>query len=103
MPEKKPPPGSGPADRLRRRGPAAHRRLEILVELPLLERKRLLEGALEPASSFAHTPYVRPPVGSQARTWFAQGFRELAYKPANSRYHPDGKPGDWAHGSDQVR
>jgi len=67
-----------------------------LVDLPLLERKRLLEGALELGELVRVTPFIRPPVGSHARTWFAQGFREMAYKPANGRYRPDGQPGDWA-------
>jgi ATP-dependent DNA ligase len=67
-----------------------------LVDLPLLERKRLLEGALEVGELVRVTPFVRTPVGAQARTWFAQGFREMAYKPANGRYSPTGKPGDWA-------
>jgi hypothetical protein len=30
------------------------------------------------------------------RTSRPEGFREMAYKPANGRYRPTGKPGDWA-------
>jgi hypothetical protein len=67
-----------------------------LIELPLLERKRLLDGALRVAELVRITPYVRPPVGSLAGTWHALGFRELAYKPANGRYRPTGEPSDWA-------
>ena len=69
-----------------------------LIDLPLLERKRLLEGALEAGDLVRVTPYVRAPLASQGRTWFAQGFREVAYKPANGRYRVDGKPGDWVAG-----
>jgi ATP-dependent DNA ligase len=69
-----------------------------LIDLPLLERKRLLESALEAGDLVRVTPYVRAPLGSQGRTWFAQGFREVAYKPANGRYRADGKPGDWVVG-----
>jgi DNA ligase-1 len=69
-----------------------------LIDLPLLERKRLLEGALEAGDLVRVTPYIRAPLGSQGRTWFAQGFREVAYKPANGRYRADGKPGDWVAG-----
>lgn len=69
-----------------------------LIDLPLLERKRLLESALEAGDLVRVTPYIRAPLGSQGRTWFAQGFREVAYKPANGRYRADGKPGDWVAG-----
>ena len=67
-----------------------------LLDLPLLERKRLLEGALTVGELVRITPYVRLPLGSIAVTWRALGFHELAYKPANSRYLPTGEPSDWA-------
>jgi ATP-dependent DNA ligase len=66
-----------------------------LVGLPLLERKRLLEGTLKVDELVRITPYVRPPLGSLAFTWRALGFRELVYKPANSRYWPGGDRTDW--------
>ncbi len=66
-----------------------------LVDLPLLERKRLLEGALEVGELVRITPYVRPPLGSLAYTWRALGFHELVYKPANARYLPGGDKTDW--------
>ncbi len=66
-----------------------------LIDLPLLERKRLLDAALKVDQLVRITPYVRPPTGSQALTWHAQGFRELVYKPANGRYRPTGEPSDW--------
>jgi DNA ligase-1 len=69
-----------------------------LIDLPLLERKRHLESALEASDLVRVTPYIRGPLGSQGPTWFAQGFREVAYKPANGRYRADGKPGDWVAG-----
>ena len=67
-----------------------------VIDVPLLERKRLLDGALKVDELVRITPYVRPPIGSFAVTWRALGFRELAYKPANSRYRPTGEPSDWA-------
>ena len=66
-----------------------------LIDVPLLERKRLLDGALKIGEMVRITPYVRPPIGSFALTWRALGFRELAYKPANGRYLPTGEPSDW--------
>ena len=66
-----------------------------LIDVPLLERKRLLDSALKVDELVRITPYVRPPIGSFALTWRALGFRELAYKPANGRYLPTGEPSDW--------
>jgi hypothetical protein len=67
-----------------------------IVDVPLLERKRILGGALEESERVRITPFVRPPLGSLEMTWKAHGFRELVYKPANGRYSPAGEPGDWA-------
>ena len=66
-----------------------------LIDVPLLERKRLLDGALKIGEMVRITPYVRPPIGSFALTWRALGFRELAFKRANGRYCPTGEPSDW--------
>jgi ATP-dependent DNA ligase len=67
-----------------------------VVDLPLIERKRLLDGALAQGELVRITPYVRPPIGSLMATWHNLGFRVLVYKSANGRYHPDGQPGEWA-------
>jgi hypothetical protein len=67
-----------------------------IIHVPLLERKRLLGGALEESERVRITPFVRPPLGALEMTWRAQGFREVVYKPANGRYSPTGEPGDWA-------
>jgi ATP-dependent DNA ligase len=66
---------------------------EPLFEVPLLERKRLLESVLPEGLHVRRTPFVREPAGSFIRTWRSNGFRGLAYKEANSRYHP-GTPND---------
>jgi len=67
----------------------------ILVELPLLERKRILDGALAVGERIRITPYVRPPLGSYGPTWRGLGFREVAYKAANSRYYPAARNDEW--------
>ncbi len=67
-----------------------------LVDLPLIERKRLLEGALRVGEIVRITPFTRPPVGSFAKSWYGLGFRQLVYKGANGRYHPGGAADDWA-------
>jgi ATP-dependent DNA ligase len=67
-----------------------------LLDVPLLERKRLLETALRTDELIRITPYVRQPIGSFLGTWRALGFRELAYKASNSRYRPGEQNDDWA-------
>ncbi len=68
----------------------------LLVDLPLLERKRILDGALAPGERVRVTPFIRPPLGSYGATWRGMGFREVAYKGANSRYYPAARNEDWA-------
>ncbi|MGZ6315406.1 MAG: ATP-dependent DNA ligase [Candidatus Limnocylindrales bacterium] len=67
-----------------------------LLDVPLLERKRLLDGALEPGPLVRITPFVRPPIGTFVVTWRGLGFGALAFKGANSRYIPDGRNDDWS-------
>jgi ATP-dependent DNA ligase len=67
-----------------------------LLDSPLLERKRLLDGALEPAELVRITPFVRPPIGSFIGTWRGMGFGALAYKVANGRYAPDARNDGWS-------
>lgn len=65
-----------------------------LLDIPLLERKRVLDGSLTQGELIRITPYVRPPIGNFLSTWRGMGFGELAYKSANSRYSPN-----WPAGS----
>ena len=67
-----------------------------LVDLPLLERKRLLDGALTQGEKVRITPFVRPPIAVYANTWRGMGFEDIAYKGANSRYYPAGQNDDWS-------
>jgi bifunctional non-homologous end joining protein LigD len=67
-----------------------------LLDIPLLERKRLLDGALGPGELVRITPFVRPPIGSFIETWRSAGFGALAYKAPNSRYLPDARNDDWS-------
>ena len=67
-----------------------------LLDVPLLERKRLLESSIDENLLVRLGAYVRPPVDPWIGSWRAQGFRAMAYKAANSRYRP-GEPNDaWA-------
>jgi hypothetical protein len=69
---------------------------EPIVDVPLLERKRILEGVLEESELVRRTAFVRPPVDPWLGTWRSSGFTELAYKAANSRYRPGEANPDWA-------
>lgn len=57
-----------------------------LHDVPLLERKRLLEAVLEPSFLVRLSPYVKPSAQLTLVTWRNQGFRELHYRAANSWY-----------------
>ena len=67
-----------------------------LLEIPLLERKRLLESGLGEGPRVRRTPYVREPAGSFITSWRSAGFGGLAYKAANSRYRPGAPNDDWS-------
>ncbi len=66
-----------------------------LLDVPLLERKRILELILTPSQLVRATPYVREPIGTWIGSWRAQGFRAMTFKAANSRYHPGETATDW--------
>ncbi len=67
-----------------------------LLDVPLLERKRILASALDEGPLVRVSAYVRPPVGVWASTWRALGFVSLAYKSMNSRYEPGVQNDGWA-------
>jgi ATP-dependent DNA ligase len=67
-----------------------------LLDVPLLERKRLLESVLAESDKVRRTPFVREPAGSFIITWRSAGFGGLAYKTANSRYRPGDPNDDWS-------
>jgi hypothetical protein len=68
---------------------------EWLLDVPLLERKRLLSAILPGDPIVRASMYVRPPIETWIGSWRAQGFRGLAYKAANSRYRPGEVAPDW--------
>jgi hypothetical protein len=69
---------------------------ESLLDVPLGERKRLLDAVLTEHPLVRRTVHVRPPVETWYRQWRAFGFREFAVKDANSRYVPGGESDLWA-------
>jgi ATP-dependent DNA ligase len=69
---------------------------EPIVDVPLLERKRILEGVLDETELVRRTAFVRPPIDPWLGTWRSIGFSLLAYKAANSRYYPGQPNSEWA-------
>lgn len=69
-----------------------------LDDVPLLERKRLLDGVLEPSFLVRITPQVKPTALSILVTWGTLGFGELHHRAANSRYLAGQENPDWAVG-----
>lgn len=69
---------------------------ESLLDVPLLERKRLLDSVLVEGPLVRRTAFVRLPIEPWLGAWRALGFRSLAYKAANSRYLPGRSIDGWA-------
>lgn len=69
---------------------------EWLLDVPLLERRRLLEAVLDESEVIRRGTFVRPPIEGWIGSWRAQGFGGLTFKGANSRYRPGVANPDWA-------
>jgi bifunctional non-homologous end joining protein LigD len=67
-----------------------------LLGVPLLERKRLLDGALAESDLVRVGLYVRPPVEPWLLSWRSIGFKRIALKAQNGRYLPGADAEDWA-------
>ena len=66
-----------------------------LIEIPLLERKRLLESVMRESEVVRPGTYVRPPLTSWIGSWRGFGFTGVTYKAANGHYRPGGVKDDW--------
>ena len=69
---------------------------EWLLDVPLLERKRLLEAVVPAERLVRPGTYVVPPIQTWIGSWRAQGFTGVSFKGANSRYRPGERADDWA-------
>ncbi len=67
-----------------------------LFDVPLQERKRLLESVVPATDRIRPGIHVRPPIDTWVGSWRAQGFLGLTYKAANSRFRPGERAVDWA-------
>jgi ATP-dependent DNA ligase len=68
---------------------------EPLLDVPLLERKRVLESAVAESRLVRRGTYVRPPIDAWLGSWRSFGFSRMAFKAANSRYLPGQTNRDW--------
>jgi bifunctional non-homologous end joining protein LigD len=68
---------------------------QSLLNLPLLERKRLLESVVVQSERVRVSVYTRPPVNVWVSSWKAAGLRGAMIKGANSRYVPGGQSAEW--------
>jgi hypothetical protein len=69
---------------------------ESLLDVPLLERRRLLDGVLDESFLVRVSSFVRPSAVLTLVTWGSLGFQDLSYRAANSRYLPGEENPDWA-------
>jgi bifunctional non-homologous end joining protein LigD len=68
---------------------------EPLLEVPLLERRRILESVLGESDLVRRSVFVRPPIDAWIGSWRSLGFTELTFKAANSRYRPGTATTEW--------
>lgn len=69
---------------------------ESLCDVPLLERKRILESVVTESRLVRVGTFVRPPIDAWLGAWRIFGFSRLSFKAANSRYVPGSTSRDWA-------
>ena len=67
----------------------------VLLDVPLLERKRLLESVLSQTQLVRVSVHTRPPYEPWVATWKALGLRGGILKGANSRYQPGTRCLEW--------
>lgn len=67
----------------------------LLLDVPLLERKRLLESVIAPGPRLRVSGHVRPPHDPWIATWKSMGLKGGVLKAANSRYHPNDDTIEW--------
>ena len=69
---------------------------QSLCDVPLHERKRILESVVSESDLVRVGIHVKPPIDTWLGSWRSMGFRRLAFKAANSRYVPGEKNQEWA-------
>ncbi|MBA2381253.1 MAG: hypothetical protein H0V73_04005 [Chloroflexi bacterium] len=69
---------------------------DSLCDVPLLERKRILESVVVESHLIRVGIHVKPPIDTWLGSWRSFGFRRMSYKAANSRYVPGQKNQEWS-------
>ena len=68
---------------------------ESLLDVPLLERRRLLESVIAETDLVRLSPVVKHPIGGWLETWHGIGFTHVVAKHQNSRYAPGEQNEEW--------
>jgi bifunctional non-homologous end joining protein LigD len=68
---------------------------QSLLDVPLLERHRLLESVVAQGSLVRVSVLCRPPIDPWVATWQASGLRGGMLKTANGRYVPGDRTPEW--------
>jgi bifunctional non-homologous end joining protein LigD len=68
---------------------------ESLLDVPLLERRRLLESVITESDEVRLSPVVKHPIGGWLLTWQSLGFTHVVAKHQNARYTPGEQNEDW--------
>ncbi|MCU0506712.1 MAG: hypothetical protein MUE82_13295 [Chloroflexi bacterium] len=66
-----------------------------MLDVPLLERRRILESVVVEGELVRRGIFVRPPISSYLISWPALGFTHMAYKAQNGTYRPGATADDW--------
>jgi ATP-dependent DNA ligase len=68
---------------------------QVLLDVPLLERHRLLESVVSPGPMVRASVLCRPPIDPWIATWQASGLRGGMLKASNGRYLPGDRTPEW--------
>ena len=68
---------------------------ESLRDVPLQERRRLLESVVEEGTHVRLSPTVKHPLRGWLTGWRANGFTHYVAKHQNAPYRPGERNGDW--------
>ena len=68
---------------------------QSLCDVPLLERRRVLESVLTESELVRIGIFVKPPIDTWLGAWRSFGFNRVTFKGANSRYLPGRSNADW--------
>jgi ATP-dependent DNA ligase len=67
-----------------------------LLDIPLLERRRVLESVVTEGEIVRRGLFVRAPASTWIVSWPSLGFSRMTYKAQNGRYRPGEVADDWA-------